>query len=468
MSHLESLQDLPEGCRVALYGAGEFAGLLVRRLRSERSDIGLVCFADTFKTGVHAGLPVVQPEELARLALERGAVDLVLITAGDHASVCATLDGLGVRNRLAVGPRLRMEVNAPEGVRFVRSLAELPAGVEWTAVGEPEALERLRRRTEHGGGAPGIRACLRAERPERPEPAAGTRLLVLGSHCWRALASRLPRPEDPVAPVCVLDDPDLLDAAQYVRLLREQVDANLEIWKGGYREGDPLDPLSPSKYNHLGWISSLHVVHLTCIRPYVGPGTVALEIGCGGGAWSRAMASLAPEELWCVDVLSAEETGFWEYVGKRPGLRHVRVPDLSCALLPDGHFDYFFSYGCFCHLSPFAVREYLTNLVPKLKPGARGFLMVADYGKHNHAQLAHRDSLENLVPAVLRPDARALCSRLPACLYDVNEDQSPRPGRWYHTGVDAVCALLSGLGLEIVERDMEVNVRDPLIHFRKP
>lgn len=465
MSHLESLQDLPQGCRVALYGAGQFGEALACRLRRARPDVGLVCFADSFKTGTHAGLPVVAPEELARLARE-GGLDLVIVTAGDLAAVCATLDGLGLglSRRRAVGPRLRLEVSAPEGLRFVRSLAELPPGVAWTAIGGPEALERLRRRADCGCGLD-IRACQGVESTACPEPAPGTRLLVLGSGCWRALA---PQVQAGGPEVCVLDDPELLGADQYAQLLREQVDANLEIWKGGYREGDPLDPLSASKYNHLGWISSLHVIHLACIKPYVGPGVAALEIGCGGGAWSRAMAGLAPAELWCVDVLSAEETGFWEHVGRRPGLRHVQVADLSCALLPDGHFDYFFSFGCFCHLSPVAVREYLANLAPKLKPGAHGFLMVADYDKFNQAQTAHRGCLENLVPAALRPAARELGARLPVYFYDKNEDQTPRPGRWYHLGVDAACAHLEGLGLKIIERDMGLNVRDPLIHFRKP
>ena len=94
--------------------------------------------------------------------------------------------------------------------------------------------------------------------------------------------------------------------------------------------------------------------------------------------------------------------------------------------------------------------------------------MVADYDKFNQAQAAHRGCLESLVPAALRPAARELGARLPVYFYDKNEDQTPRPGRWYHLGVDAACAHLTGLGLEIIERDMGLNVRDPLIHFRKP
>ena len=458
MPHLEDLQELPQGSRVVLYGAGVFGTAFSHFLRRNRPDIVVVCFADSFKTGRHEGLPVLSPQALADEVLESKGADLVIITAGDLPTVAATLEGVGIRRFTAVGPQLRMVASAPQNERYIRSLAEVPAGPEWTVVGSAASLERLRECMACGSVKLAVRAALTPEEMRAPgEPP----LLILGSACRQLLQQKLGTLP---GPVLVLDDPELSDTA---RLLCEQVDANLKIWKSGYREGDPLDPLSSSNYNQLGWISSLHVTHLACIKPYVGPGTTALEIGCGGGAWSRAMAACAPRELWCVDVHTAEDTGFWEYVGHGPGIRHVQVADLSCSLLPDEHFDYFFSFGCFCHLSPLAVREYMTNLVGKLKPGAHGFLMLADYEKFNAAQLAHGQSLTRLVPPALQEEARRLCARLPVFLYDVNEDQVPRPGRWYHMGTDAACDLLQGLGMEIVERDMGINVRDPLIHFRK-
>lgn len=458
MPQLEDLQDLPQGCRVVLYGAGEFGVAFARFLRRNRPDVQLVCFADSFKTGQSEGLPVLSPRALAHEVLAEEAAVKVIVTAGDLPTVYATLQGVGIRRFETVGPLLRLAANAPEDVRYCRSLAEVPAGTAWTVVGSAASLERLRVRMAGGGEKFAVRAALTPDATKAPgEPP----LLVLGSACYKLLQDKFGTPP---GPVLVLDDPELLDVAQ---LLREQVDVNMEIWKNGYREGNPLDPLSSSKYNQLGWISSLHATHLACIKPYVGPGSAVLEIGCGGGAWSRALAACAPRELWCVDVQTAEDTGFWEYVGRGPGIRHVQVADLSCSLLPDGHFNYFFSFGCFCHLSPLAVREYLTNLAGKLKPGAHGFLMLADYEKFNAAQLAHRYSLAHLVPPALQEQARELCSRLPVFLYDVNEDQLPRPGRWYHMGTDAACELLRGLGMEILERDMGINVRDPLIHFRK-
>lgn len=61
------------------------------------------------------------------------------------------------------------------------------------------------------------------------------------------------------------------------------------LWEGGYYEGDPLDPVGRSSYGAGGYISVLHAVYLTCVRPYVNADTLALELGPGRGAWTRAL-----------------------------------------------------------------------------------------------------------------------------------------------------------------------------------
>ena len=59
----------------------------------------------------------------------------------------------------------------------------------------------------------------------------------------------------------------------------------LILWQygiGGYFEGDPLNPFGQSRYpGRLALMSVLHVVYLTCIKPYVSEDTIALEIGPG-------------------------------------------------------------------------------------------------------------------------------------------------------------------------------------------
>ena len=39
---------------------------------------------------------------------------------------------------------------------------------------------------------------------------------------------------------------------------------------------------------------------------------------------------------------------------------------------------------------------------------------------------------------------------------------------WYHWGVERACQAMVHAGFEIIESDVEVCQRDPVIHFRKP
>lgn len=245
------------------------------------------------------------------------------------------------------------------------------------------------------------------------------------------------------------------------------------LWKGGYFEGDPLDPMGPSSYGAGGYMSVLHATYLAAIRPYVTEETVALEIGPGRGAWTRCL--LGAREVWAVDVLSAEHNEFWEYVGRHDHVRYLQVDDFSCRELPDDHFTYLFSFGCLCHVSFEGIAAYLDNLWPKLRSGAECFLMVADYEKVNRAAsdsraiLASRTAPEgkrgDLVRLAWRLSGR---DRLPWSHMRADEDQEPRQGRWYHAGTERIAALLEDRGYDVRDEDMSLNHRDPVVHFVRP
>lgn len=260
-------------------------------------------------------------------------------------------------------------------------------------------------------------------------------------------------------------------------------------WAGGYYEGDPMDPMASSTYGVLGYMSVLHATYLRCIRPYVTKNSTVLEIGPGRGAWSRTMTHA--KELWCLDVMSAEHNGFWEYVGKQHdrerggageggSTKYVQVSDFSLSSVPDRHFDFFFSFGVFCHI-PFAgLTEYMTNLRRKLKPGADAFLMVADYDQYNRAwdnldQLgAQRPVLEmakksrpkwrRFMPGLWWQGERERQNRTPR--KDPRNDGDPAHGVWYHAGKGRTCELLRLLGYTVMDEDVGVLPRDPVIWFR--
>jgi hypothetical protein len=252
-----------------------------------------------------------------------------------------------------------------------------------------------------------------------------------------------------------------------------EIESFKDLWKGGYCEGDPLDPFGSSTYGPLGYLSVLYVTYLTCIRPYVSNTSHVLEIGPGRGTWTRCM--LNAKEVWCLDALSADHNGFWEYLNHATNVKYFQVADLTCSMLPCDNFDFLFSFGCFNHISPSAYEEYMMSLFSKLKGGAHGFVMIADYDKYNNALASLRRSGVNLVPSgrrymPLRMLEAAVNKLIPHghCFHNKQEDLVPRPGRWYHLGTREACATLERLGYRVIEPDVEVNHRDPIIHFVKP
>ncbi|HXU05220.1 MAG TPA: class I SAM-dependent methyltransferase [Polyangia bacterium] len=260
------------------------------------------------------------------------------------------------------------------------------------------------------------------------------------------------------------------------------------FWKGGYYEGDPLDPFGESSYAQMGFVSVLHAVYQVCIKPYVTSETNVLEIGPGRGAWTKTM--LAAKEIWCVDVNTPEHNNFWQHVGEanRDKVRYLRVRDFSCSDLPDDHFDVLFSFGTFCHIPVEGQRDYLRNLLGKMRKGGVATIMVADFDKYNAAVRAYGNLSVSFrrYPAALKfgrklfDAGRALRDvvyllarrRPPGVLFDpmrlrdeavVERSQ----GAWFHAGTDRTCRFAQSVGWEVVSPDVGLCVRDPLIMLRR-
>lgn len=249
-----------------------------------------------------------------------------------------------------------------------------------------------------------------------------------------------------------------------------------KVWRGGYYEGDPLEPLARSGYAQIGYMSILHATYLRCIKPYINAETVALEIGPGRGAWTKTL--LNAKEVWALDAVSAEHTQFWQYLGDQPHVRYVQVSDFSCADLPDNHFNYLFSFGCFCHISFTGIEEYAKNLFPKLKSGADCFWLVADYDQFNRvAGNLERYSIWSAAAPVGRrfsPFRKMMewlgqMDNKPQLMKpDVDDQPNAEGGRWFHAGRDRTCEMLQKYGYEIADKDVGTVMRDPVIHFYKP
>ncbi len=250
-----------------------------------------------------------------------------------------------------------------------------------------------------------------------------------------------------------------------------------KIWPGGYFEGDPLDPTSGSSYGVYGFNSVLYTIYLTCIKPYVTSKSVVLEIGPGRGAWTKAFLYLGVKAIWCLDAAPAEHTRFYEYIGYNETVKYICVNDANLKEIEDNTIDYFFSFGVFCHIPQDITKTYLENLASKMKAGSNGFLMVGDFEKYNKC-IENSITIFDIRGKWMMP-FRILWKVLSAIFPDkyakkkLNlDDLSPLAGksglgRWYHLSTNDACVILESCGFTVVDSDMNVSQRDPVIHFTK-
>jgi hypothetical protein len=85
--------------------------------------------------------------------------------------------------------------------------------------------------------------------------------------------------------------------------------------------------------------------------------------------------------------------------------------------------------------------------------------------------LAHKMGRASLLPARLQARLAAPFPRKAAAPFpykDKAEDPLPRPGRWFHAGTDRTVHLLERIGYAVVQKDIGLLWRDPIVHFRKP
>jgi hypothetical protein len=196
--------------------------------------------------------------------------------------------------------------------------------------------------------------------------------------------------------------------------------------------------------------------------------TIALEIGPGRGAWTKAL--LPAREVWVLDALSAEHNGFWQYVGPQSHVRYHQVTDFTCSMLPEDRFTYLFSFGTLCHIPFDGIAAYSQSIFPKLRAGAKCFWMIADLAHRNRVMGDERYSVIRTMPAPFRRLLSLKRRLVPGNnLRPISdESQTAVTPRWYYAGVERTCDLLRATGYTVIDTDVGTCLRDPIIWFRKP
>ena len=116
------------------------------------------------------------------------------------------------------------------------------------------------------------------------------------------------------------------------------------------------------------------------LEPYLTPETVALEIGSGGGRWTRYL--LVARKVVVVEL----NREFFEYLEERfsadaEKLEFYETSGYEIRGIPDESIDLVFSFGTFVHIDPEGIDAYLGEIRRTLRPGGTATIHYGDRSK---------------------------------------------------------------------------------------
>jgi ubiquinone/menaquinone biosynthesis C-methylase UbiE len=144
-------------------------------------------------------------------------------------------------------------------------------------------------------------------------------------------------------------------------------DAVSARWLYGLEWGDP-ETVEPLKYVRDRWIV-----------PFVNPRHTAVEVGPGGGRWTRYL--LGFERLYAVDYHEEMLTALRRNLRRASNVAYIKNSGTDFPGIPASSIHYLFSFGTFVHLDPPLIEEYLANMKAILRPDANVVLQYADKTK---------------------------------------------------------------------------------------
>lgn len=130
--------------------------------------------------------------------------------------------------------------------------------------------------------------------------------------------------------------------------------------------------------------------------PYVNQNHTAMEIGPGGGRWTRYL--LGFDKLITVDY----HKELLEELDKSYRAPHLHLLHNNGSDFPgveENSIDFIFSFGVFVHIDVDIINQYLGNMKKVLKPGGNIILQYSDKTK---VQAAKNDGFSNNTPSIMR------------------------------------------------------------------
>jgi SAM-dependent methyltransferase len=143
-----------------------------------------------------------------------------------------------------------------------------------------------------------------------------------------------------------------------------------ELTRGGiygYEWGDP-DAWDPLRF-----------VRDRYVLPFVNPAHTAVEIGPGGGRWTRYL--LGFKTVYAVDYYEELLAEFRKTFARYPNVKTIKNSGTDFPGIAPQSVDYVLSFGCFVHLNQTLIDGYLGHIKDILKPGGNAVIHYSDKNK---------------------------------------------------------------------------------------
>lgn len=135
---------------------------------------------------------------------------------------------------------------------------------------------------------------------------------------------------------------------------------------------------------------ALRMIRDAYLYPFINADHTALEIGQGGGRWTKYLLSFGSVITvdYCQDLIDEFTRLF-----RAPHLRSIRNNGTDFPFVDDASVHFVWSFGTFVHLDPPLIEGYLSSLPRILAPGAQVVLHYSD--KRKAAALANPSFSDN-------------------------------------------------------------------------
>ena len=115
------------------------------------------------------------------------------------------------------------------------------------------------------------------------------------------------------------------------------------------------------------------------VRPFVNPQHTALDLGCGGGRWTRQL--LGFKAVYALDYYPELLVEFRRSFARYKHVTPIKNNGTDFPGIAAQSVDYVLSFGVFGHINQSLIDDYLRNLKAILKPGANVVIHYSDKNK---------------------------------------------------------------------------------------